>query len=467
MIKIRKYFSLSLLLPTFIFVLIAFGNNRSLAAVGDLPPQCDPYASSFESDFNIFKINIAGTTASLMNSLGQIIFQRLYGVTTTDAVKCEDIITGKLGGTGVTNLGFKGQDKCSVTLNAEEQALCDAMMGSTKVPYTKISYDGKANSLDIMAINSSLLGISNGLNYSIMHDPVAVNLAYFWNDQISRVPFFGKALAAAGGNTNLPIIQAGVEIWKIVRNIAIGFIAVILMYTGLLIVMRKKVNPQLVVTVQYAIPKIIVGLVLILFSYPIGAAITALSWGMYRGAWQIVSNAVFPGAVGSDVAAAAMSALAIAVLKMGFFAGVGLMIVILVALLSALMLLILLIKAVLIYIKMVFSTIIAPIEFAIGTVPGSEGRIGDWFKRMAKYGLTIFAMGVIIPVTLVMALKVLEYYGNTCIPGQACAIETAGLGTIMMVITPLVIIAVGYSMAFGMEKMVDKWIFGGKDSKYK
>jgi len=463
--KMKKLFSLKLVLvPIFIFSLITFGSKYVQAAPADEITICNPFESSYEISLLKFKINIAGTTDALINSAAQIMYQKEFGVTTSEAMDCDAYISSLMGG---AKLGFNESEVCGASPSEATIAKCNAVIGQTGG--SPIVYNGGNRPLDLMAIDSSLSGIANKLNQSVYQDPILLNLAYFWNDQTARIPFVGKALAAPTGTNSLAVINAALDIWKLVRNIAIGFMAIILLYTGLLIILRKKISAQLVVTVQYAIPKIIIGLVLILFSYPIGAAITAISWGAYRGANTIILNYAFPpgGAIPhpTNLWSLAPLALSIAGLKMGFVAGVGILfLVIVVTVVSILMLIIVQIKAYLIYLKMVLSTVIAPFDFAVGTVPGSEGRLTDWFKRMAKYGLSIFAMGAIMPITLVIAFQVLIYYGSVCsAAGGACSLETAGLGTIMMVLAPLIIIALGYSMAFSMEKTIDKWFFGSKE----
>lgn len=463
--KMKKLFSLKLvLIPIFIFSLITFGSKYVQAAPADEITMCNPFESSYEISLLKFKINIAGTTDALINSAAQIMYQKEFGVTTSEAMDCDAYISSLMGG---VRLGFSGSEPpCGDNPSTATIAKCDAIMGQLAGGAT--AYNGNNRPLDLMAIDSSLSGIAGKLNQSVYQDPILLNLAYFWNDQTARIPFVGKALAAPTGTNSLAVINAALGIWKLVRNIAIGFMAIILLYTGLLIILRKKISAQLVVTVQYAIPKIIIGLVLILFSYPIGAAITAISWGAYRGANAIILNYAFPP-VGSipnpiDLWRLAPLAISIAGLKMGFVAGIGVIfLVIVVTVVSILMLIIVQIKAYLIYLKMVLSTVIAPFDFAVGTVPGSEGRLTDWFKRMAKYGLSIFAMGAIMPITLVIAFQVLVYYSSPSCTTAGCSLETAGLGTIMMVLAPLIIIALGYSMAFSMEKTIDKWFFGSKE----
>lgn len=59
------------------------------------------------------------------------------------------------------------------------------------------------------------------------------------------------------------------KVWKGFRNVAYLFLVIIFIIIGFMIMFRAKINPQTVVSVQDALPKIIVTLLLITFSYAI------------------------------------------------------------------------------------------------------------------------------------------------------------------------------------------------------
>jgi len=58
-------------------------------------------------------------------------------------------------------------------------------------------------------------------------------------------------------------------LWKAFRNIAYALLAVAMIIVGFLIMFRKKIDPKTVITVQNALPNIVVTLLLITFSYAI------------------------------------------------------------------------------------------------------------------------------------------------------------------------------------------------------
>lgn len=63
------------------------------------------------------------------------------------------------------------------------------------------------------------------------------------------------------------------ELWKIFRNIAYLAFVIIFIIVGFMIMFRKKIDPRTVVTIQDALPRIIITLILITFSYAIAGLI--------------------------------------------------------------------------------------------------------------------------------------------------------------------------------------------------
>lgn len=74
------------------------------------------------------------------------------------------------------------------------------------------------------------------------------------------------------------VIDPVLNIWQVTRNIAyLGFI-VIFLVVGLMIMFRQKINPQTVISAQQALPSLIIGLILVTFSYFIAAFIIDFSF---------------------------------------------------------------------------------------------------------------------------------------------------------------------------------------------
>lgn len=392
-------------------------------------------------------------------------FKSVSGLTPDEVMGCEEwIYENKITDEereNITDLGACSGTPDEVCATAIEGGLIGYSDNSSEYAYGSPEY---FNTYRVSKTSGSLLGVAHVLDDYLYNEPPPVNMAYFWNDSIKYIPVVNSALAAdLYENNPHPLISAILVVWKGVRNIALGLMSAILLYTGILIVLRKKVNSQLVVTVQYAIPKIIIGLLLIIFSYPIGALITNLGWTLFFSAGPIIkplfSTTGYEGII-TAMLAGGVGALMLAMIILGFAPGIGwaaLLALLIVIIAALIMYLIVRIKALVIYLKMAFSIISAPIEFAIGTIPGSEDRIIGWFKRMAKYAVTLFLMGGVIQLTLILSVIILAEYNN-----QA----GWGLGYALAIIAPIFIVLFGFGMAVNMDKKVGEF-FGEKPTRRK
>ncbi|MDO8498588.1 MAG: hypothetical protein Q7S44_02275 [bacterium] len=78
------------------------------------------------------------------------------------------------------------------------------------------------------------------------------------------------AYAQVPGSGN-GIISPVLAVWTATRNIAYLFFIAIFLVVGLMIMLRQKINPQTVISVQQALPSLVIGLILVTFSYFIAA----------------------------------------------------------------------------------------------------------------------------------------------------------------------------------------------------
>lgn len=67
------------------------------------------------------------------------------------------------------------------------------------------------------------------------------------------------------------------ELWKQFRNLTYLALVIVFVVIGFMIMFRKKLNPQTVITIQEAIPRLIVTMLLITFSYAIAGLLLDLS----------------------------------------------------------------------------------------------------------------------------------------------------------------------------------------------
>jgi hypothetical protein len=92
--------------------------------------------------------------------------------------------------------------------------------------------------------------------------------------ELGIIPEAKAQVGGSGGGVLSPILA----LWQLSRNIAYLFMIIIFMVVGIMVMFRRKLNPQTVLTVQAALPGLVIGLILITFSYFLAALITDLAF---------------------------------------------------------------------------------------------------------------------------------------------------------------------------------------------
>ncbi|MCR4328986.1 MAG: hypothetical protein NUV65_00380 [Candidatus Roizmanbacteria bacterium] len=81
-------------------------------------------------------------------------------------------------------------------------------------------------------------------------------------------------------------------IWKTFRDISFMLLTVILMFAGVMIMFRQKINPQTVAKIENTLPNIVITMILIAFSLPIAAFIIDLMYVAIAAGILIIGSAV-------------------------------------------------------------------------------------------------------------------------------------------------------------------------------
>lgn len=112
----------------------------------------------------------------------------------------------------------------------------------------------------------SAMNTMTGLMASIYVNPPASGIAYV-SDTLANAGLLARPAYAQGiGFSGLiPLLP----IWKTTRNIAYAIIVIVMIAIGFMIIFRMKIDPKTIISVQMALPKIVVTLILITFSYAI------------------------------------------------------------------------------------------------------------------------------------------------------------------------------------------------------
>lgn len=242
------------------------------------------------------------------------------------------------------------------------------------------------------SVGSGLIGTVNS-GIVAMYDPPVSSQIYL-ADLLQNAKIIPEAQAQGLGFASLdPIL----ETWKHFRNVAYLFFVVIFLVIGFMIMFRAKIG-QAAITVQQAIPNIIVALLAVTFSYAIAGFLIDLMYlllyllstlfygqedliagniftlvgAMFKGFGQNVNDAVaglMKGLLGEGFVSAALGWLS----SLSAFMIVGLAI-----LFSVFKIFLELLKS---YIAIILQVVLAPVILMVGAIPG-QNAFASWLKNL-------------------------------------------------------------------------------------
>ncbi len=126
--------------------------------------------------------------------------------------------------------------------------------------------DQMADAGSPMSFQKSALGGIGNYMAMMYANPPADTIA-FVRDMGQSLGFIPKSAYAQGvGFSGLAPLLG---LWKAFRNIAYLLLAIVMIVIGFMVMFRKKIDPKTVVTVQNALPRIVITLLLVTFSYAI------------------------------------------------------------------------------------------------------------------------------------------------------------------------------------------------------
>lgn len=119
---------------------------------------------------------------------------------------------------------------------------------------------------------SGAISTVNNLIAGMYGNPPASSAQYFayLGSNLGIVkPAYAQGIGFIGLN---PVLK----VWRIFRNIAYLFFVIIFVFVGFAIMFRLKIDPQTIISIQNALPKIIMALILVTFSYAIAGLLIDL-----------------------------------------------------------------------------------------------------------------------------------------------------------------------------------------------
>jgi len=233
------------------------------------------------------------------------------------------------------------------------------------------------------------------------------------------------------------------NLWKATRDISYLAFVLIFIVIGFMIMLRTRIDPRTVATVQAAIPGIVVSLILVTFSFAIAGLIidlVNLSINLVAGFFQQaqvgvgnvqdnvqdIINAfqspdtniftIFPkfltkaGKAGENIVGQIVQSINWGVLNfIKSIPGTSTIGDMIIGLFFALLIVMLMFRVFLMLLSalvtIILLTIVSPLQFLIAAIPGKGGAVFNWFKSMLTAGLT-FPLTFILLLLAAMFLKV-------------------------------------------------------------
>ena len=133
----------------------------------------------------------------------------------------------------------------------------------------------------------SLFGFMSNLIVLPYVNPPASGV-YWAYSGLQNAGFVPKTYAAEG--IGFAAIKPLMSIWKVFRDLSYMLLVLVLIAIGFMIMFRAKINPQTVISVENSLPKIVIALLLITFSFPIAGFLIDLMYFLIILAIVILSN---------------------------------------------------------------------------------------------------------------------------------------------------------------------------------
>ncbi len=127
-----------------------------------------------------------------------------------------------------------------------------------------------------------------------MYNAPPASFDWYAKDFLANAGIVKPAYAQGIGFTGL---QPLLFLWKASRNIAYTILVLVMVAIGFMIIFRMKIDPKTVISVQAAIPKIIVTLLLVTFSYAIAGLLIDLMYVVIAIIISVLGNAVSQNSV--------------------------------------------------------------------------------------------------------------------------------------------------------------------------
>jgi len=307
-----------------------------------------------------------------------------------------------------------------------------------------------------LVAHGGFIPIASQLAYSFTSNPGHVSLAQYKNYLLAQAqaPLFSIAHAQTYG---ADILSPMVNIWRGARNIAYILVAAVSAVAGLMIMFRKKIDPRTSVTVMYMLPRMVITLILITFSYPIAAFIIELSFVATGLVVSIFTSPTILGMSGGESFSIAESIASVAISLVVGGTAFSLMYLLLFTIavgMLAFTIFSVLIQLLVRYARLLLMTALGPILIVWDLLPGDNKQANSWIRGIIANALAF--PGIIAMLILALRLAMVPSLDAHSNPLSLAGITGNILSNYIMPITAIIVLW----QAHKIPKAIDKAILG-------
>lgn len=150
------------------------------------------------------------------------------------------------------------------------------MTGSSIIGQPCLTYISGIPVLSQTNLSGGALGAATSIIGALYLNPPVRTASYLASvgEGMGIVKVANAQVVGSGAGVLDPILK----LWQVSRNISYLVMIIIFVIIGLMVMFRQRINPQTVITAQAALPGLVIGLILITFSYFLASLITDVSF---------------------------------------------------------------------------------------------------------------------------------------------------------------------------------------------
>lgn len=173
--------------------------------------------------------------------------------------------------------GYTPTESANTALITLENFISCSITGSALIPNGLCPTVDKSGSIKMVSAlpeGGALQGVGKAM--ALLYTSPPTSTTYYLANAAEELGLVQSAYAQTNsvGGSGDGVLQPILKIWEIIRNLAYLCFIFIFIAVGFMVMFRSKIDPQTVISIQAALPGLVIGLVLVTFSYFISALLT-------------------------------------------------------------------------------------------------------------------------------------------------------------------------------------------------